>query len=489
MTGPTVAVVGGGITGLVAARALAASCAVTLFEAGESLGGKIETAELRGLPIDLGPDAFITRQGAGERLCRELGLAGDLLPPSSNSVAIFTRGELHQMPKGIVLGIPTKLRALRQSNVVGAAATWRSARDLLGVRVVTKPGAVARAESGEEDPSVEEVFGPRLGNEIVRTLIDPLLGGINASDVTSLSLAACAPQLLKRIEGKRSVMRALRAEPATFAQGPSRPPFLGLRNGMASLTDALETACRAASVEICCGTEVQTIKRTADGRWQLSTGSESRIVDAVLLTSPATAAAALLLDAAPGLARELSEIPYAGVVTACFSFPVAAVPSNVTERLRRVIPAAAASESSLVGSGVLVPRDGRHLVTGATFTSSKWPRSAADGEIVIRAFAGRHHDERALDLDDAELRAALLEDLREILGIVSSPSASLVKRWRKALPQYVTGHLARIRRVESLLVETPTLGLAGAAYHGIGIPACIEDAERAAARLLGSLVP
>jgi protoporphyrinogen/coproporphyrinogen III oxidase len=136
---------------------------------------------------------------------------------------------------------------------------------------------------------------------------------------------------------------------------------------------------------------------------------------------------------------------------------------------------------------VLVPRDGRHLITGATFTSSKWPRSAAEGQIVIRAFAGRHHDERALDLTDGELRTELLADLGEILGIAASPTASLVKRWEGALPQYVTGHLARIGRIEALLVESPTLGLTGAAYHGIGIPACIEDGERAASRLIATL--
>src|SRR5580693_5505694 len=178
MTRPTVAVVGGGVTGLVAARALSSASNVLLFEAAPSLGGKLETAELMGLPIDTGPDAFITRQGAAERLCRELGLADELLAPTANSVAIFTRGELHQMPKGIVLGVPTSLHALRQSNVVGAAATWRTLRDLVGVKAITRSGALSRAKSGEDDPTVHEVFGPRLGNEIVRTLLDPLLGGI-----------------------------------------------------------------------------------------------------------------------------------------------------------------------------------------------------------------------------------------------------------------------------------------------------------------------
>jgi protoporphyrinogen/coproporphyrinogen III oxidase len=487
MTRPTVAVVGGGIAGLVAARALASSSDVTLFEAAPALGGKLETAELLGMPIDTGPDAFITRQSAAEELCRELGIADNLLPPSANSVAIFTRGELHQMPRGIVLGVPTSLRALRESQVVGTLATWRTARDLLGVNPVTRPDALSRAVSGEDDPSVEEVFGPRLGNEIVRTLLDPLLGGINASDVASLSLAACAPQLLKRLEGHRSVMRALRAEPATFSPGPSRPPFLGLRDGMASLVVALEAACRAASVEIRCAEGVSSISRSTDGRWRLTTSSESYFSDAVLVAIPATAAAELLVDSAPEISRELAEIPYASVVTACFSFPEEAVPATVTERLRGLIPGAAISDASLVGSGVLIPRDGGHLITGATFTSSKWPRSAAEGQIVIRAFAGRHHDERALGLGDTELRSELLADLHEVLGIAIPPTASLLRRWENALPQYVTGHLARIRRIETLLLESPTLGLAGAAYHGIGIPACIEDGERAAWRLTTSL--
>jgi protoporphyrinogen/coproporphyrinogen III oxidase len=487
MTRPTVAVVGGGVTGLVAARVLATSSDVTLFESAPSLGGKIQTAELCGMPIDTGPDAFITRQSAAERLCGELGLADDLLPPSSNSVAIFTRGELRQMPTGIVLGVPTSLRALRESNVVRTRATWRTIRDILGVKAITPAGALSRAESGEDDPSVEEVFGPRLGNEIVRTLLDPLLGGINASDVASLSLAACAPQLLTRLEGRRSVMRALRAEPATFSPGPSRPPFLGLRDGMASLVAALESACRHESVKIRCGDEVSSISRTTGGGWKLTTTTDSYVVDAVLMAVPASAAAQLLAAPAPEISGELAEIPYASVVTACFSFPSEAVPARITERLREVIPSARDSDSPLVGSGVLVPRDGTHLVTGATFTSSKWPRSAAEGEIVIRAFAGRHHDERALELDDTELGTELLADLREILGIAASPTASLLKRWERALPQYVTGHLARIRRIELLLLDTPTLGLAGAAYHGIGIPACIEDGERAASRLLASL--
>jgi oxygen-dependent protoporphyrinogen oxidase len=126
-------------------------------------------------------------------------------------------------------------------------------------------------------------------------------------------------------------------------------------------------------------------------------------------------------------------------------------------------------------------------MTAATFTSSKWPRSASPGQIVIRAFAGRHADDRATRLDDASLQSELLADLGAILGITAPPTAVAAQRWPNALPQYVTGHLARLERIRESLDSVPTLGLTGAAYTGIGIPACIDNAEAAAARILERL--
>jgi oxygen-dependent protoporphyrinogen oxidase len=391
------------------------------------------------------------------------------------------------MPKGIVLGVPTRLGALRDADVVGAMSLLRAAMDLIRISRVLPGDAMERATSGAEDPSVAAVFGTRLGDEILRTLIDPLLGGINASDVDSLSLAACAPQLLRRIQGERSVMRALGKEPATFAPGPTRPPFIGLKRGMASLAIALEDACRSNGAELRPSSAVTGLHADSSGRWKLSTHGGSTEVDAVVIAAPAFAAAKLLSEPAPGLAPELGAIPYASVATACFSFDKDAVPQRIVDRLRAVVPSAKDSAAVLAGSGVLVPRDGKHLMTAATFTSSKWPRSAAPGQVLIRTFAGRHADERALNLDDRALREGLLADLASILGITSAPTGFVMQRWIDALPQYVTGHLARLERVRNHLKGMPSLGLTGASYTGIGIPACIDNAEAAATRILEHL--
>ena len=488
MTRPRIAVIGGGIAGLVATRSVAAACDVILFEQAETVGGKLETTELLGRPIDLGPDAFITRAESGQRLCKELGLSDELLPPSSNSVAIFSKGALRQMPKGIVLGVPTRISALRDADIVSKRSLLRAALDLISFVAVLPNDALERAATGLGDPSVADVFGRRLGHEILKTLIDPLLGGINASDVDALSLAACAPQLLRRIEGRKSLMRALRNEPATFNPGPSRPPFVGLEHGMGSLARALERACQSAGAELHVNESVIALKRDSANRWRISTLNGTWDMDGVIVATPGFAAAKLLQGDEPELAAEITGIPYASVVTACFSFDEDAVPPQILERLRSVVPTSNDTGSVLAGSGVLVPRDGAHLMTAATFTSSKWPRSALPGQVVIRAFAGRHSDERAIRLDDAELRRELLADLEAILGIKKPPTDFVLQRWTDALPQYVSGHLARMRRVREHLDRSPTLGLAGAAYAGIGIPACIDNAEAAATRLLEQVI-
>jgi oxygen-dependent protoporphyrinogen oxidase len=127
-----------------------------------------------------------------------------------------------------------------------------------------------------------------------------------------------------------------------------------------------------------------------------------------------------------------------------------------------------------------VPRSSGRLVTALSFTSTKWPRSVAPGEVVIRASAGRDGDGRALALDDAALLGAIRRELSELLGIAAEPLDHVVQCWPASFPQYVSGHLQRVGRIRQLAAALPGFALAGAAYDGIGIPACVASGERAA---------
>ncbi|HTX00803.1 MAG TPA: protoporphyrinogen oxidase, partial [Acidimicrobiales bacterium] len=402
-------------------------------------------------------------------------------------------------PRGLVLGVPTDLAALARSGIVPARSAGRAALDLL------LPGprweALAeRAAAGGPDPTIAEVVLPRLGREVLASLVDPLLGGINAGDSAVLSFAAAAPTLAARLGRRASLVRSLRdgrvsaprsgaasgspaggapsaaggAGPATH-RGESRasgPIFLGLERGLASLVERLEQACRSAGVSIRRSSALDRIRRNADGRGYVLdvAGGDQIESERVVLALPAAAAGAALASLAPDLAAECTAIPAAGVALVTAAFDAAAVGARPQ------------------GSGALVPRDRGTAVTALTFVSTKWPRSAAAGEVVVRASLGRHGDDATLELDDETLAQVALDGIAAVAGICGQPLDVLVQRWPASFPQYVSGHLARVARIERLCEGLPGLALAGAAYRGIGIPACVEDGRRAAAHV-GSLTP
>ncbi len=107
-----VAVIGGGITGLAAAhrlRELDPAIDVTLFEAGDRLGGVLQTEHRDGYLLELAADNFITSVPWAIDLCRRIGLADELLPTNeANRRALVVRdGRLYPVPEGFLLMQPT----------------------------------------------------------------------------------------------------------------------------------------------------------------------------------------------------------------------------------------------------------------------------------------------------------------------------------------------------------------------------------------------
>ena len=60
-------------------------------------------------------------------------------------------------------------------------------------------------------------------------------------------------------------------------------------------------------------------------------------------------------------------------------------------------------------------------------------------------------------------------------------------RWTDAFPQYRVHHLLRVTGIESAVGELPDLAVAGAAYRGVGIPACVASGRAAARGVLERL--
>ena len=450
-----IVVVGGGIAGLSAAfYARRRGFSVTVLEGSKRFGGKLLRAEIAGVSTDLGAEALLARRPEAVDLAREVGLGGELVPPATTQAAVYSRGRLRPLPAGHVMGVPRNLRSLAATGIVPPTAVLRAAADL-----ILPPTPVG------DDVSVARGIGIRLGRGVVDRLVEPLLGGVYAGRADRLSLRATLPQLVDVLD-RGSLLRGLRDLPPPGGTGPV---FAGLPGGVARLGEALVDVLRADGVELRTSAMVRVLRRTPTG-WRCEVGPasapEAVDADAVVVAVPAPAAARMLGPEAGGLAAELAGIEYASVAVVTLAFPADQVN----------LPA---------GSGFLVPAVERRLVKAATFSSVKWPWYAGSDVAVVRCSIGRFGDTADLQRDDAELVAGALADLAAIVGIRAQPIDSIVTRWAGALPQYDVGHLARVARIRSAAARLPGFAFCGAAYDGVGIPACIAGAQRAVASLTG----
>ena len=464
-----VAVVGGGIAGLAAAHELADRPGVTttVLEASPRLGGKVATEPFAGTLLDTGPDAFLARRPEAVQLCRELGLSPRLEPPATGEAWLWVRGRLRPIPAGTLLGLPTDVRAVARSGVLSAAGLARLAAALLAARR-------RRALGAGDDAAIGEVVRGALGPEVLERLVDPLVGGINAGDTDDLSIDAVAPQLAAAARrsadlaaGARAV---LAAAPAPGPTGPA-PVFYGLPGGMQGLVDALAERLRVAGTSLCTGSPVHAAEQTG-GRWSLTTPSGPVLADAVVLATPASAAARLLDPLDAPAAEVLAGITHASVALVALAFHRDAV--------ARMPP----------GSGFLVPRTEGRLMTACSWSSSKWRHLSAPDRVLLRVSAGRAGDHRAATMDDDELVERRLVELRAAMGTSAPPTAVRVTRWDDAFPQYAPGHLGRVAGLEAgLSARLPGMAVAGAALRGVGIPACIGSGRAAAARIVDAAAP
>jgi oxygen-dependent protoporphyrinogen oxidase len=181
----------------------------------------------------------------------------------------------------------------------------------------------------------------------------------------------------------------------------------------------------------------------------------------VVVAVPAVKAARLLRDIAPSAAGELAEIDSASMAIVSFAFAGVEAPP---------------------GSGLLVGAGERLAVKAVTLSSQKWPLPT--DLTLLRASVGRIGEPVALQLDDGELTDLVRHELRVLLGIDATPVDSLVTRWGGGLPQYAVGHVERIARVRTAVAAVPGLAVCGAAFDGVGIPACIAAAKDAVSRVV-----
>ena len=444
-----VAVVGGGIAGLAAARRLETTLAgaeVVLLESEPRLGGKVVTERSDGFVIEAAPDSFLSRKERGVGLCEELGLGAQLIGRRPENARTFVRlgDDLEPLPSGLTGMVPTDLDALESSSLLTDAGR---------ARLAAEPELAPAAPGGDE--SIASFATRRLGPEAYERIVEPLMTGIFGGDGEQLSLEATFPSLRTLELEHGSVLRGLRAQQPAEAR---YPPFVSLADGMDRLVSAIRSGFERTRVRASTG--VRAI-RLVPGGYELELDGERISADGVVVATPAFAAAELLAELDTELARLHAEIPYgsSAIVTLAYRG------EDVTRPLDAY--------------GYVVPRSEGSDVLACTWTSSKWPGRAPDGFALIRVYAGRHGQrDVTAETDDALLRVA--RDEVGSLGVTGEPLFHRIHRWSLGMPQYVLGHPDRVARIEEAITEHAGLAVAGAAYRGVGIPDCIRSGEQAA---------
>ena len=462
-----VAVIGGGVAGLTAAFLLKdAGLAVTVLEGSPRLGGKLSVSEVAGVAVDAGAEALLARRPEGTGLIGELGLSGELETPGTTAAGIWTRGSIRSLPRRQFMGVPADFDELAATGIMSEAGLARARQDL------------SLPNSGSDgDESVTSRVGGRFGAELVDRLVEPLLGGVYAGRCEDLSFEATLPALAQAARGRGSLAQAAASllpnalMPTALMPDQPAPVFTTLTGGLGMLPAAL---ARSSGAVIRTSAMVRELARTATG-WRLTVGSAHapEVLDAhaVIIAVPGRPASRLLTGVAGTAAAALAEIRYASMAIVTLAYPVSAFAVPVT------------------GSGFLVPAVDERAVKAVTFSTVKWPhlQRQQPGLQIVRCSVGRLGEDAVLQRDDADLAALAAADLHDATGVRGQPADVRVSRWGGGLPQYSVGHLDRVARIRAGIAAQPGLAVCGAAYDGVGIPACISTARLAVDQVLAYL--
>lgn len=440
-----VAVIGGGIGGLVAARALVkAGVDAHVFEASNRAGGVLATTVVDGYRREHAASSFLGGPADGAyALCQELGVAVEKTSPRARARWIYLDGKLRGLPRSPAAFVTSDL------------LTWRGKLDVL-----REP--FRRAGDGS-DESVHAFAARRFGAEAARAIVAPFVTGVYAADAHAISVTAGFPRLAELdrhggvvrgmlAAGVRGIGRRLSgAKAVTTPRGLFAPV-----GGLGALVDAL---AHELGDRIHLGVRIGRID-TVGGSVRLEDAGGERPLavagwDGAVLAIPAEDAAGLVNI--PDFANRLAAFHRAPAAQVYLGFPADAVPRAAS------------------GFGLLVAQGEDVRVLGVVFESTVWSDRAPAGHVLLRCIFGGGRDPGATELDDARLIAQAVRDVGVVLGVTDQPIHTSVVRWKRGVAQYGLGHHERVREATAI-ARGQRIVLAGADYRGPGLNDLCADA-------------
>ncbi|SDG94575.1 oxygen-dependent protoporphyrinogen oxidase [Planococcus glaciei] len=459
----TVAVVGGGITGLSAMHYLQQlkkqqnlDLELVLIEQDAELGGKIRTVKDAEFIMETGADSIVARHASVMPLIEELDLKDRVVYNGTGISYLYANNQLHAIPADTVFGIPMDENALFSSTLVSDEGKRAALRDF-----------ETNNETFTRDSSIGEFLEAFLGKELVDNQIAPVLSGVYSGNLHELTLASTLPYLVDYKNKYGSIIKGLEANKQHF-QGTANKKFISFDGGMAMLIDRLEEKLDEAT--IIKGVATEAVMKTEDGYEVKMADGRSVLADYVILATPHEAAENLLKEKA--LEPEFGQLLNSSLISVYFGFdlPDAQLPAD--------------------GTGFIVSQDTDLLCNACTWTSRKWSHTSRNGNLLVRLFykSSNPSYSRLKDLSESELAEAALTDIQKSLGIDAKPVSIEVTGWKNLMPNYTMQHKAAVSALEEKMAElVPNVKLAGASFYGVGIGACIQNGKDLAMEIAASI--
>lgn len=459
-----IVVIGGGITGLSSTFYLKKELEkqnldyeLVLLEAGTKVGGKIDTMKRDGYIIERGPDSFLRRKPEMKDLVKDLGMEDCLVENATGENFVLAKQGLHAIPKGSIMGIPTRFRPFIKSRLLSSSGKFRVLGDLF----------LGKKRVANEDMALGTFLRARVGDEMVDNILEPLMSGIYAGDLDEMSAEATGEQFLKLEDEHGSLLKGVRQiYNETTAKQPTEATFLTVREGLSSVVSALEQELSTKIIKK--GKRVQAITRQPRGYEITISKKEKLQADSIFIALPYQEIVPLFRGDA--VFEQMGEIPAASVATVAMVFPKDAV------------------EEDIKGSGFVVSRNEDFSMAACSWIHRKWPHTVPEDKILLRAFVGRRKEESIVDLADKAIEETVLSDLNRIMKINQPPEFTTVTRWRNSIPQYTVGHEHRKEAIYSEFKQSyPGIFAGGASFEGVELSECVRQAKSGVTSILNFL--
>lgn len=459
-----IVVIGGGITGLSSTFYLKKELEkqnldyeLVLLEAGTKVGGKIDTMKRDGYIIERGPDSFLRRKPEMQDLVKDLGMEDCLVENATGENFVLAKQGLHAIPKGSIMGIPTRFRPFFKSRLLSSSGKFRVLGDLF----------LGKKRVANEDMALGTFLRARVGDEMVDNILEPLMSGIYAGDLDEMSAEATGEQFLKLEDEHGSLLKGVRQiYNETTAKQPTEATFLTVREGLSSVVSALEQELSTKIIKK--GKRVQAITRQPRGYEITISKKEKLQADSIFIALPYQEIVPLFRGDA--VFEQIGEIPAASVATVAMVFPKDAV------------------EEDIKGSGFVVSRNEDFSMAACSWIHRKWPHTVPEDKILLRAFVGRRKEESIVDLADKAIEETVLSDLNRIMKINQAPEFTTVTRWRNSIPQYTVGHERRKEAIYSEFKQAyPGIFAGGASFEGVELSECVRQAKTGVTSVLNFL--